>query len=239
MVKRSARMAFMPDAHVFPGGRVDESDSVLPLFGGASDRSRIGGDGAGALQAAAIRETFEEAGVLLARGGAPSVEDRQALLRGALGFEALVARRGLHLDADAIRLWSWWITPQIESRRYSTRFFVAKAPDAAEASHDDGETVQSAWWTPAEALAKFEAGQVQLAPPTFVTLRELLPYEQAADVLAAAAGRRVVPIEPTGAVHEDGSVTIYLPGDPLHPSQDRVDGPTRVTLRQGRWLVHR
>lgn len=239
MVKRSARMAFMPDAHVFPGGRVDVLDGELPLHGGASDRSRIGGDGAAALQAAAIRETFEEAGVLLAQGATPSPDDRLALLRGELPFVALVARLGLRLDAEAIRLWSWWITPEIEARRYSTRFFVAQAPHAAEASHDDGETVQSAWWTPAEALAKFDAGEVQLAPPTFVTLRELLPYAQAADVLAAAARRRVVPIEPTGALHDDGSVTIYLPGDPLHPSTDRVEGPTRVTLRQGRWLVHR
>lgn len=239
MVKRSARMAFMPDAHVFPGGRVDAADNALPLDGGALDRARIGDEGAAALQAAAIRETFEEAGVLLARGGAPSAEDRQALLRGDLGFAELITRLGLRLDAEAIRLWSWWITPEIEARRYSTRFFVARSPEAAEASHDDGETVQSAWWTPAEALARFEAGQVQLAPPTWVTLQELLPFERADDVLQAAGSRRVVPIEPTGALHEDGSVTIYLPGDPLHPSTDRVEGPTRVTLRQGRWLVHR
>lgn len=243
MVQRSSRSAFMPSAHVFPGGRLEPSDAALPLRGGAAERERMlrgdpGLESAGAWQAAAIRETFEEAGVLLGDGEVDDA-DRDAVQAGLAGFDALVGQRGWSLDAERLVYWAWWITPQFEPRRFDTRFFVAQVPEGQAGRHDDRETVRSAWWTPQEALHRFDRGEVQLAPPTLVTLLELAPYAAVAEVLEAGRRREVTPIQPRGLLHLDGSISILLPGDELFPSERPVVGPTRVTLRDGRWLVRR
>lgn len=238
MVKRSSKSAFMPHAHVFPGGRVDEDDAAAPGDGGASDRARMAVEGARAYQVAAIRETVEEAGVLLG-DGQPTDLDREALRAGQTSFVELVRARGWRPDLDALVYWSWWITPEVEPRRFDTRFFVARVERGVAARHDAYETVQSSWWTAAETLRRFDAGEVNLAPPTLCTLLELASFGTVEAVLEAGRLRRPTPIMPRTVVADDGAITVLLPGDPEFPSEEPVAGPTRVTLRQGRWLVHR
>lgn len=238
MVKRSSRSAFMPSAHVFPGGRVEDEDAALPVVGGEADAARLDLPDARAWQAAAIRETFEEAGFLLGQGEVRP-EDRAAVQSGARPFHALQRERGWVLDASGLLAWAWWITPELEPRRFDTRFFVARAPSDQEGRHDERETVGSAWWTVPDTLAYFDTGEIQLAPPTYVTLAELAAFPTVDAVLGAARQRVLAPIQPRGLLHRDGSLSILMPGDELFPSARPVQGPTRVTLRGGRWLVHR
>ncbi|MCB9743071.1 MAG: NUDIX domain-containing protein [Alphaproteobacteria bacterium] len=238
MVQRSARSVFMPNAHVFPGGRVDPDDQRLSAQGGEADIARMGTPDAAAYMVAAVRECFEETGVLLAQGE-PLPGDREAVHANEALFSQRVQERGWVLDLDRLRYWAWWITPEAEARRYDTRFFIAKVEGGDEARHDEHETVQSAWWTVAGTLARFEAGEVQLAPPTYITLLQLAPYATVDAALDAAGSRQVVPIMPRGQMEPDGALTVLLPGDPAFPSEHPVEGPTRITLRKGRWFVHR
>ncbi|MCB9763640.1 MAG: NUDIX domain-containing protein [Alphaproteobacteria bacterium] len=238
MVKRSAKSAFMPHVYVFPGGRVDPDDAAVPAQGGADNRDRMGISDADAYMIAAIRETLEEAGVLLARGPLDP-GDRDAVRLGERPFAALARARDWILDLDRLVYWAWWITPEVEPRRYDTRFFVASVPRGVDAIHDDHEVVDSAWWTLDEVLARFDAGALNLAPPTWITLHELSTFTRVEDALAAGRQRRPPAIMPRAKLNEDHSVSILLPGDPEHPSDTPVEGPTRLTLRAGRWFVHR
>lgn len=240
MVKRSSRSAFMPSAHVFPGGRVDPEDASVPVLGGEQDRHRMGetfGAPAAAYQVAAVRETYEEAGILLAQG-APDDAVRHALQRRETSFGEAAERLGWRVQADNLVYWSWWITPEAEPRRYDTRFFVAAVDRSVSARHDDYETVDSAWWTIGEVLQRFDRGEIILAPPTWRTLWEMQGQGDVRGVLDLGRRRRVVPIMPRGLQLDDG-FAVLLPGDPGFPSEHPVDGPTRITLRQGRWFVHR
>ena len=240
LVKRSGKSGFMPHAHVFPGGRVDADDGDTAVVGGDADLDRMGltRELAVAYQVCAVRETYEEAGVLLARGE-PDPATRRALVAGETSFGDAAARHGWVVDGSRLVYWSWWITPRQESRRYDTRFFVAGVlPEQARgAAHDDHETVDSDWWTAAEALARFEAGQIFLAPPTWVTLTELSGLATVDAVLAAGRLRQPPAIEPCVGREPDGSVAIVLPGDPEHPDPEPLPGlPRRLVMSQGRWI---
>jgi 8-oxo-dGTP pyrophosphatase MutT (NUDIX family) len=242
LVKRSGKSGFMPHAHVFPGGRVDREDALTEVVGGEADHSRMGltRDLAVAYQVCAVRETYEEANILLARG-TPVDSERAALVARETLFVDAARRRDWIVDGTRLVYWSWWITPRQEPRRYDTRFFVAGvlADQAANAAHDHHETVDSDWWTAQEALSRFEAGEIFLAPPTYITLLELLPYATVEAVLAAGRLRQPPPIEPTLAVEPDGSLAIVLPGDPEHPESKPVPGlPSRLVMCEGRW-IHR
>ncbi|MCP4806511.1 MAG: NUDIX domain-containing protein [Proteobacteria bacterium] len=238
MVQRSKKSGFMPDAHVFPGGRVDLEDSDVVVRGGEEDRVRMGLGAAGAAyQVAAVRECYEEAGVLLARGE-PDDAARTALQDRKRTFGDVAEELGWEVDASDLVYWSWWITPKPEPKRYDTRFFVARVGRDVAASHDRYETVDSAWWTVAGVLERFDRGEVLLAPPTFRTLWEMRDHTDVESILAAGRGRVTPPIEPRARI-DDGVVTVLLPGDPEHPSDEGLDGPTRHTLSQGRWFVHR
>jgi 8-oxo-dGTP pyrophosphatase MutT (NUDIX family) len=236
LVKRSAKMAFMPDAHVFPGGRVDPDDAVVAMVGGEADCLRMQVEGASAYQAAAIRETYEEAGILLA-DGQPSEEARLALQDHRESLASVAERLGWTLRAGRLVYWSWWITPQEEARRFDTRFFVAVVDQQTEGAHDQQETVESAWWQPRDALDSFARGQILLAPPTARTLQELEPYSLAEDALEAGRTRRTPPIEPKLHMDPDGTLVVVLPGDPEFPAEQSVEGPTRMHLRYAQpWL---
>lgn len=238
MVQRSRKSGFMPTAHVFPGGRVDPEDADVPVLGGDADRHRMGlGEAGAAFQVAAVRECYEEAGVLLA-SGQPDEQARTALQDRTRTFGDVAGELGWEVDASALVYWSWWITPEAEPRRYDTRFFVAHVGRDVAASHDGHETVDSAWWTVADVLDRFDQGEVLLAPPTFRTLWELRDFLDVAAILDAARLRPTPAIEPRARI-DDGVVTVLLPGDPEHPSEDGLDGPTRHTLSKGRWFVHR
>jgi 8-oxo-dGTP pyrophosphatase MutT (NUDIX family) len=231
MLKRSGKAGFFPDAWVFPGGRVDASDSSARTTGAVAalppDDTQFA--------VAAIRECFEEAGVWLGKGTAT-----QALRDGLNQRQATLADApDLIADLGRMALWSWWITPEVEPKRYDTRFFVAHLTkeEAAQASHDEVETVQSLWITPADALGRATGPEFFLAPPTFRTLEELADFSDAASVMEAAPQRTVRAVMPRLDMSGE-SWAIVLPGDPSYPSDEPVDGPTRIEFRQGRWWSH-
>jgi 8-oxo-dGTP pyrophosphatase MutT (NUDIX family) len=236
MLRRSLGAAFVGGAYVFPGGAVDPHDrtpEVEALCDGLSDASasaRLGLAAGGiAYWVAAIRECFEEAGVLLARAAGgdvvrfddPEAEARFEVHRRAVhdGERRLVevcAEEGLRLITDDIHYVSHWITPVGEPRRFDTRFFVARAPEAQTPLHDDRETIESLWIRPSDALARQAAGVLFMIPPTIANLRFLEPHASAEEILVAAAAIPDVPaIQPRLRVDPDGKVVgILLPGEP-------------------------
>ena len=178
---------------------------------------------------AAIRECFEEAGVLLARDssgeyvhlGDHDASSRFAQARhevhdGTLSLAELCRRENLRLAVDSIRYVSHWITPVGEKRRFDTRFFVAVAPPAQDPLHDDKETVASLWVNPSDALARAARGDLAMIPPTTANLRFLAPHHTTGDAINAASAIGVpTPILPKLRFDNDGRVTaIVFPDDP-------------------------
>ena len=227
MLRRTAAMKFAPGAYVFPGGSVDPADYGAELgWQGPSPAefgARLGASAevARALVCAAVRETFEESGVLLAGEpdgplAAPSgpawEADRMAVAAGALTLAELLSRRGLVLRADLLVPWARWITPEGEPRRFDARFFAAALPDGQEPVGHAAEADHVAWLRPADAIGAAKAGELSLLPPTAATLGEF------ASAVAAGAGladilstRRVIePVQPR-LVLEDGAAWLVLP----------------------------
>ena len=225
LLRRVASVAFAAGMHVFPGGVVDprDADEDLPWSGPLPVEwaGRLSADPAlvAALTCAAVRETFEESGVLLAgpqsgpqsgpRFGDAAVgatgivgdtageeweTDRLALCGHEAAFSDLLRRRRLVLRADLLRPWAHWITPEHEERRYDTRFFVAALPTAARTREVGGEADRAVWVRPAQAVAAYERGELPMLTPTITTLRELAAYDAVADVLDAADRREVRPL---------------------------------------------
>jgi 8-oxo-dGTP pyrophosphatase MutT (NUDIX family) len=225
LLRRVASMAFAAGMHVFPGGRVDPADTAAHVrWFGTSPQAWSGvlsadpplGHG---LVCAAVRETFEESGVLLAGADPDDVVDvsgpeweaeRIALLERRESLSSLLERRGLGLRADLLRPWAHWITPELEPKRYDTRFFVAALPAGQRARHVGGEADATFWITPAEAVARFERDDLPMMPPTIATLRELAGFATAAEVLAAADSRDIAPVLPRVVVAGD-EVELLLP----------------------------
>ena len=228
MLKRSGKAGFFPNAWVFPGGRVDTDDGSANSIGyayalSAADR---------AFGVAAIRETFEEAGIWLGEGQPPT-GFRDALNR---RQSTLADAPMLTADLGRLALWSWWITPEVEPKRYDTRFFVTvlTADEVLDVRCDEVETVEHRWILPNTAVSEAEAGTFLLAPPTYLTLCELASLTSGAEVMARAESRTIHPIIPKLDI-QDGQWTVVLPGDPSYPSKNPVDGPTKVEFRDGRW----
>ncbi|MEU4608682.1 NUDIX hydrolase [Kribbella sp. NPDC023972] len=213
LLRRHRTMAFAAGMTVFPGGRVDATDStVADSWSGPAPAwfaGRLGCDEqtASAYVAAAVRETFEESGVLLAGPSPHSVvadtsgedweSDRVALEARELGFAEFLHRRGLVLRADLLGPWAHWITPEFEPRRYDTRFFVAALPAGQVTRDVTSESDQVAWMRPADAVAAVEAGDLLMLPPTYVCCRDLTPYDDVAAILTAAGEREIRPVLPT------------------------------------------
>ncbi|GIH90857.1 NUDIX hydrolase [Planobispora siamensis] len=226
LLRRKASMAFAAGAYVFPGGSVDprDTDHALAWAGpspaewgsvfGADEKTARG------LVCAAVRETFEESGVLLAGPSADSVvadttgddweADRLALIERSLSFADLLDRRGLVLRSDLLRPWAHWITPEVEHRRFDTRFFVAALPPGQRTRDVGGEADQVAWSRPADAITRARAGEIFLMPPTYRTLNELSAYEKVDDVLGTE--REIVTLMPRIA-EVDGEMHIVLDDD--------------------------
>lgn len=266
MVQRHGKSAFMASAYVYPGGKLDAADCAdeaaaacvgldreAALAALSSPPPRLDDDaalpagGALGLYVAALREVFEESGVLLARraDGAPldltSPETqarfsahREAVHSGALSMADLAAAEGLAWDVAALTPFAQWITPVVEPRRFNARFFIARAPADQAPVHDAQETVDSCWVTPREALERYAAGSIQLAPPTLRTLEDMAPYASVDALIQGLAAAPQTPIMPRFE-ELDGKLTLLLPGDPLYPSPHPVQGPTRVQLEGGRW----
>jgi 8-oxo-dGTP pyrophosphatase MutT (NUDIX family) len=230
MLRRKPSMAFAPGAMVFPGGSVDPRDADEQVAWTGPDATAWGRtfdappELARALVCAAVRETFEESGVLLAGESADSVvadttsdeweADRQALLDRSVSLAELLGRRGLVLRADLLRPWSRWITPVIEPRRFDTRFFAAALPAGQRTRDVGGEASAVAWIAPPDALAAGRRGDLALMPPTMVTLTELAACT---DLETALSGpRQVAPIIPDVQVRE-GAVWLTVPGIREYP----------------------
>lgn len=209
MLRRNASAAFAAGMMVFPGGRVDSadgSDEMAPYCRGLDDASASGQlgitRGGLAFWVAAVRECFEEAGVLLAArrdGGSPALraEDRRHVHDGALSLVDLCRRDDLVLDLAAMHYVAHWITPRGAARRFDTRFFLAAMPPDQEPEHDDQETVDSGWVRPATALRQAAAGELTMMPPTIANLRFLAQRANAASAVAAGAAIQHPPcIEP-------------------------------------------
>jgi len=251
MLRRNLRSDFVGGAYVFPGGGVDDDDRFSDLEAVCTGRSdadasaQLGvASGGLAFWVAAIRESFEEAGVLLAydrdelvRFEDPEVVERFAGHRGEVdrGDRRLIEvcqSEGLRLAVDTMYYFSHWITPEGPTRRYDTRFFVARAPEAQVPLHDDHEVIANLWVRPSEALAAHRAGEFEMIFPTVRTLMALERFETADDLLAAAAAISEVPTILPRIVQDDGGVRIVLPGDPGYDELLSARLPEGVPLTQ-------
>lgn len=197
MLRRSASASFLPGAYVFPGGVVDESDhapQVIDRLTGMSDADAstfLGLPRHGlAFWVAAVRECFEESGLLLARTSVSQHNhlhrSRSGLLDGHHGFHDVLQSHDAIIDASSIVPWSRWITPIGGPRRFDTRFFVTSAADAGSLSADDREMSDLRWFRPSDAL---QDPDVMLITPTVSALRMLARSNSAAAALSAARSR--------------------------------------------------
>ncbi len=205
LMRRPDTMAFAPGMHVFPGGRVDPADSQPPVRGWAPDPGRGDSELARALVVAGVRETFEEAGVLLAvdHAGRPArpdgqwAADRQASER-ASGFPAVLARRRLHIHGDLLVPIAHWITPEVETRRFDTRFLVAALPEGQSVAAHSTETDSGQWVAPGAALSSYRGGVMAMLPPTVAVLADLVGRRSVAAAMEWARSRQesVIPVMP-------------------------------------------
>lgn len=242
MVKRHFKMAFMANAYVYPGGKLDDEDmdaAALEHITGATvedlaDELRLQDDPgrAAGLYLAAIRETFEESGFFLARrkgddawvnllgdDEAKFADYRAKLNAYEMSLTEVARRESLVFPIERLRFFAHWITPSFESRRFDTRFFVARAPQRQNPLHDDKESTDSVWITPHEALRRADSdpGTFFLAPPTYRTLDQLRQFSTIDEVFAFCENR----IPPRILPHLDTSgdtPVLLLPGDPDFPN---------------------
>lgn len=243
LLKRSGLSDTFGEAYVFPGGKLDDYDSspaALQALNVATEtlalqlgEPELSPSAAAGLYVAALRELFEEAGVLLANSGT-----RPASLQPA-DWQAWVAASGAALQASALTPWSRWITPRmaaLSKKRFDTRFFLTLAPADQEASHDNFETTHSIWLSPREALQRYHRGEIEMAPPQIMSLGHLARYATAAQALDAAR-RQTPPCICPENFSEDGETILCYPGDPQHSVPTRaLPGPTRLAIRNRRFV---
>ena len=246
MVKRSGLSDVLGEAHVFPGGKVDAADAAARmqahLEGAANlDPAALGEslppERLAAMYVAAARETFEEAGVLLARNaGRSDLAAARGRLNAKEDFAQVLADLGVKLDLAALVPWVRWVTPAFLARRFDARFFLAAAPADQIATHDDYEATHSEWLSPREALARWERNEIKLAPATYKSLAHLALYDSI-DSAITDARSRPAPIVIPHSYERDGAREIVLPGDPEHPNKMlAIPGPTRLRWDGARYV---
>ncbi|MFE7387936.1 NUDIX hydrolase [Streptomyces sp. NPDC057582] len=239
MLRRRTSMAFAGGAYAYPGGGVDprDDDRLVGWAGPAlelwAERLGVGTvTEAQAIVCAAVRETYEESGVLLAGPTADTVVsdttgadwevDREALVARELSFAEFLDRRGLVLRSDLLGAWARWITPEFEPRRYDTWFFVAALPEGQRTLSHGPEGMKGApsasteadlalWISPAEATDGYDRGELLMMPPTVSTLRQLRPYGTAAEALKAASSQDLTPVLAQARL-EAGELVLSWPG---------------------------
>jgi len=228
LLRRQPSMAFAGGMCVFPGGGVDprDFDHAVAWAGPAPTEwaTRLGTDErtARALVCAAVRETFEESGVLLAGpAGRPEAvvadtsgddweADRVALEGRELSLTDFLDRRGLVLRSDLLGAWSAWTTPEFEPRRYRTWFFVAALPEGQRTRDVSSESSSVAWLPLGEALGLADAGEATMMPPTYLTCLDVSRHGSPGSVLAEAGTRQVTMFTPE-VVTVDGEATLSVP----------------------------
>jgi 8-oxo-dGTP pyrophosphatase MutT (NUDIX family) len=249
LLRRPAGGAFA-GAHVFPGGRVDEADRD-PGWTAQCDgveqlvdrlAAHLAPADARAHAVAAVREVFEESGILLGRvpyesGSPPLARAREALLDDNAAFLGWCIQHDVRLDLALLHPWAHWITPESERRRFDTWFFLARSPRNQSASIRVGEAVDGDWMTLAGALSTQAEGGIVLSPPTLRSLEEMRSAPDVGALLQSSANRRLIPVMPQ-LLPGTQRRTLVIPGDPDYAGDDvlGVDGPSRFVLEGIRWI---
>jgi 8-oxo-dGTP pyrophosphatase MutT (NUDIX family) len=248
MMRRHGNSSVLGGAHVFPGGKLDEQDrrvdaalldQPLRQLQQALGQPELDAATAAGLHVAALRETFEECGLLLAHAPDPGAlaAAREQIAAG-MDFVATVLKLGLTLETARLAPWSRWITPRVPSvtrSRFDTRFFVAEAPPGQDARHDNHEATETLWLHPRGGLQQYWDGLIDLAPPQIMSLSQLARFDSVAALMAAARSRLPPLVEPE-SFDEEGQRVICYPGDPRHSHSAPVwPGPTRLIYRNRRF----
>jgi glyoxylase-like metal-dependent hydrolase (beta-lactamase superfamily II)/8-oxo-dGTP pyrophosphatase MutT (NUDIX family) len=254
LLQRTQSAAFLAGAHVFPGGALDKADRdvrVLRRVAGISDSqasARLGTESGGlAYWVAAIRECFEEAGILLAEteeGGALDPRRLAALAQyrgplhaGKLAFHEFLEKERLLLSGGALAYFGHWITAPGRARRFDTRFFVALAPGNQAGAHDGTELIDSVWLRPVEALEREAKGAMQLVFATKNTLADLQRFARARDAFEHARETEVETNRACWAFGPDGAAALFRRRDPqyfeIHWSDPEETGQTSIALTPG------
>ena len=243
MIRRTQSAAFVGGAHVFPGGSVDAADASAELAAHCEGLDDIEASrvleleqGGLAYWTAALRECFEEAGLLLAHDADGRYADlndtqhlhvfeqwRESIRTGRATLADLCGEHGLRLAAGRLAYFSHWITQPGRPRRFDTRFFVAEAPAAQTASHDNSETVDHVWIRPADALERHRRGEMQLVFPTIKTLESVARFGSAAALMEfARLPRKMPPMSPRSASSREGT-KLLVPGDYAYAEVGKLD----------------
>jgi 8-oxo-dGTP pyrophosphatase MutT (NUDIX family) len=246
LVKRHGLSEVLGGAYVFPGGKLDMQDIALvarldrspAVLHAELGEQQLSEAHAAALYVAAIREVFEETGVLFATCEAGGTPEARTLHGAGRRFDEALALVDAPLATAPLAPWSRWITPiaSVRARKhFDTRFFVASVPAGQEPVHDERETTASVWLTPRQSLRDYWTRKIALAPPQIMTLAHLSRYGNVADVLAEARSRKPIHVQPE-AVSEGVVQMVCYPGDERHSIKSRaMPGPTRLCWRNDRY----
>jgi 8-oxo-dGTP pyrophosphatase MutT (NUDIX family) len=250
LLRRHHNSKVLGGAYVFPGGKLDAEDhapEALPCLSETPSQlhARLQEPGLGVSHAAglfmaALREAFEECGVLAGQDDqGPQWAEQLRQHHREHSWHASLRVGGLRLRTEQLLPWSRWITPRqpsVTNKRFDTRFFLTRVCDAQVAAHDNFETTDSVWLTPVQALARFAAGEIELAPPQIMSLYDLKAHASVDQALDEARQRQPVLIEPE-PFDEHGKRVICYPGDPRHPVRERaLRGPSRLMFDAGRFV---
>ena len=256
LMKRHSKSQVLGGAYVFPGGKLDDDDLqvvVHQLLSQSRDQLFLQLQepeqdplGAAALYVAALREAFEECGVLFAKQAEASkpldvlqaAKNLNALVQEGRPFSSALGQLGCLLDTQALVPWARWITPKtptVSNQRFDARFFLGVMPKDQTALHDDFETTHSTWIAPKAALESYCAKEIELAAPQIMTLIDLARFNSTHQALAHARAQRTPKIEPH-STSIDGVRAVCFPGDALHPVRDKIlHGPSRLWFKDGRF----
>ena len=250
LMRRAQASQVLGGAYVFPGGKVDAEDHSAQALQHLSEpalrlRERLHEPGlaparAAGLFMAALREAFEECGVLAGQDNTgPALASQLRAQPGQSGWHQRLQQTGQALRTEALLPWSRWITPRqpaVTNKRFDTRFFLARVCDEQVARHDNFETTDSVWLTPQQALKRYADGAIDLVAPQIMSLYELKAHRSVDEALAEARQRPPALIEPH-PFDQDGQRILCYPGDARHPVSTRaMRGPTRLLFAKGRFV---
>ena len=254
LLRRHMASAVLGGAYVFPGGKLDDADCAPRLHAyldvspqvlhSALGEPELSEHTAAGLYVAAVREVLEECGVLYARLHGSLAHDAkqrqqwQQALHGGQSFGEVLQGAGLRVDTQHLAPWSRWITPvqpSVTNKRFDTRFFMAVLPSGQDPIHDNIEAIDSVWLSPRDALDRYWAGDLPLAPPQIMTLVSLLSHTCTTSVLNCAK-QQTPPVILPEPFDDEGVRTLCYPGDVRHSvSQRAMRGPTRLRFVAGRF----